>query len=1013
VLTAFAAGQAGTAPLGDFAPALQWVKTVNGSGADTITAAGADAIGNLYIVGTTSSIDFPTMGATQHNAGGTPLVRIEIATGVAAKLYPAGLSLATSIASDSRNPATLYASTSNALFRSIDQGSTWSPLSQVAASVTVRFLIVDSSNSNTLYAATDVQGVLKSTDGGLTWNAINTGIAPSADGTISATHIWTDPKFPQVLFAATNDGVVRTANGGVSWSVVSTAAAFDDSLIFDPFTAGTVYWGTSEGILKSTDEGQTFVRLSTLPDHSPALALVADPAHAGVFYAGSYSGIYRTVDSGMTWVNKAPGATSVLAVDPGSSTFYANIAPFGIVKTTDGFSNLTPLGPPVAAPREILIAGPNLFELTAPSSDVFAVKFDLNGNVVYSTYFGGSATDAAAALAVGPDGSLYVTGPTLSIDFPVTADVDSTTKPGTPGTPSSFVFKLNPDGSLAWSTYFADFSTTVDAIAVDSTGAPYISGSTSGRLPTTPGAYQTDFQPAELCGFQCLPSPSAAFVTKFRVDAAGLVYSTYVSSDSHKNIVTVAQALAVDSSGNVWFGGRGNVVALNASGSGLIASTMQAGISIAALALDSRSNVYATGSASTFYPDSSTPAFVFPATLGAVQPTPQPATPFLPGQMPPGGISDAFVIEWDNILSRILAATLLGGELADAGESIAVDAAGNVIISGITDSKAFPTHAPFQVSFSVRAGFVAGLDSSLSHLYFSTYLGDSRPFDARMAVFDHRGNVFVAGSTLSTNSQFVGGDPGQSFGGGNLAVVNLVSLPAAPALRLDSVVHLASRLAGPIAPGEPILAIGSGFENDAQLVIDGALLTSTLSPAGVEAVIPDTAKTSGTYVVQVSSRGSLSNPVYVPAAPASPGIYSVDNTGYGQGYILNSDGTLNSPMNPASPGSPITIFASGVGSFTLTDDFAVTAQPPAVFIDGFYANGIIAEEGPVDGFLGNVFRIKVLVPNPATPASQNPNLVNFRFPPQVGVKLIIGAVNKFNPDNSAMISEGGLLLNVR
>jgi hypothetical protein len=590
--------------------------------------------------------------------------------------------------------------------------------------VTVRFLIVDSSNSNYLYAATDVQGILKSTDGGITWNPINTGIAPLADGAISATHIWTDPKFPQVLFAATNDGVVRSANGGASWSVVSTAAAFDDSLISDPFTAGTVYWGTSEGILKSTDEGQTFVRLSTLPDQSPALALGADPTHPGVFYAGSYSGIYRTVDSGMTWANRTPGATSVLTVDPRSSTFYASIAAFGIVKTTDGFGTLTPLGPPVAAPREILIAGPNLFEVTAPSSDVFAVKFDPNGNVVYSTYFGGSATDAAAALAVGPDGSLYVTGATLSIDFPVTAGVYSTTKPGTPGTLSSFVFKLNPDGSLGWSTYFADL-TTVDAIAVDSTGAPYISGSTNGRLPTTPGAYQTDFQPVETCAFQCFPSPSAAFVAKFRTDAAGLVCSTYVSSDSHKNVVTVALALAVDSSGNVWFGGRGNVVGLNAGGSRLIASTMQAGISIAALALDSNSNVCATGSASSIYPDSSTPAFVFPATLGAVQPAPQPATPFLPGQMPPGGISDAFVVEWDSSLSRILAATLLGGELADAGESIAVDAPGNVIISGITDSKAFPTHAPSQVSFSARAGFVAGLDPSLSHLYFSTYLGDT------------------------------------------------------------------------------------------------------------------------------------------------------------------------------------------------------------------------------------------------------------------------------------------------
>jgi uncharacterized protein (TIGR03437 family) len=139
----------------------------------------------------------------------------------------------------------------------------------------------------------------------------------------------------------------------------------------------------------------------------------------------------------------------------------------------------------------------------------------------------------------------------------------------------------------------------------------------------------------------------------------------------------------------------------------------------------------------------------------------------------------------------------------------------------------------------------------------------------------------------------------------------------------------------------------------------------------------------------------------------------VDGSGFGQGYILNSDGTLNSPSNPAAAGSAITLYATGAGAFTIDNGFAVTALTPAVFVGGFYANGIASVDGPVDGFPGNVYRISVYVPDPATLAAQNPNLKDFHFPPQVGVKLVMGQVGPGNPESSPLISQGGLVLNVK
>ncbi len=93
--------------------------------------------------------------------------------------------------------------------------------------------------------------------------------------------------------------------------------------------------------------------------------------------------------------------------------------------------------------------------------------------------------------------------------------------------------------------------------------------------------------------------------------------------------------------------------------------------------------------------------------------------------------------------------------------------------------------------------------------------------------------------------------------------------------------------------------------------------------------------------------------------------------------------------------------------------FAVATLQPSVFVDGFYANGIAATATPVEGLPGTVYQLGVYVPDPAKLAASNPNFANFKLPPQVGVKLVFGDVNPFNPDNSAIISQAGLVLNVK
>src|SRR5437660_12099220 len=119
-------------------------------------------------------------------------------------------------------------------------------------------------------------------------------------------------------------------------------------------------------------------------------------------------------------------------------------------------------------------------------SDAFVTKLDPTGTaLVYSTYLGGSSGDFANGIAVDATGSAYVTGSTLSADFPTTPGAAQTTFGG--GLVDAFVTKLNPTASaLCYSTYLGGNSFDHGiGIAVDAAGNAYVTGDTaSTNFPT-------------------------------------------------------------------------------------------------------------------------------------------------------------------------------------------------------------------------------------------------------------------------------------------------------------------------------------------------------------------------------------------------------------------------------------------------------------------------------------------------------------------------------------------------
>jgi uncharacterized protein (TIGR03437 family) len=602
----------------------------------------------------------------------------------------------------------------------------------------------------------------------------------------------------------------------------------------------------------------------------------------------------------------------------------------------------------------------------AGQTNVFVTKLDPSGNILYSTYYGGGSENPAA-MTVDAAGDVYVTG-SAALGFPTTA---GTYSPGVPppylgatvgnGGAAGFLFKLKPDGSLGYSTYFAT-AQTPQAIAADKSGSVWVAGNTHGGLPATPGALQTTYccpqQPGQIF---FVPQPDEAFLARFDPAASTLLFATYVNAGG---TIGLSMTLAVAPDGTAYLGNSDGIYRIDATGSSMLASFTQLR-SIQALALAPDGSLYVAGIPTTFQPGP-----------GAFQTTSNP----LP-ELPTEGVERAFdaIVRLDPQLQNVLSGTNFYSFYGTTINSLALDAAGNVYAGGTT-TPGLPKRTPFQQGFT--QGFMSELPGDLTSLLFSSNFGDDYGFTVRGVAAGSKGNIILAGPEGVKNQV-----PSPS----NIWV-NSLTLAPPPAVRIDAIDNAASLVDGTISPGETILVQGAGFGSDAQLLMAGvAVPVISIAPTKIIATFPSTFQ--GTYAfVEVHSGGAVSNQLLVSVVPVSAGLFSANGLGYGQGYILNHDGTLNTPSNPAAPGDRITIYATGVGPVSFNNGYAVTQYPVAVFIDGFYCNGVAAIMGPVAGFPGDVYQLTVYVPIPGNFAPNDPALQNFTFPAQDPVILQIDGV---------------------
>ena len=522
------------------------------------------------------------------------------------------------------------------------------------------------------------------------------------------------------------------------------------------------------------------------------------------------------------------------------------------------------------------------------TQEAFVAKLNALGELQYSTYLGGSGSDAGFAIAVDATDAAYVAGQTGSVNFPVTAGAFQSSFQG--GLSDCFVSKLNAEGSaLVYSTHLGGGGLDLCAgLAIDSSHNAYVTGTT----------YSTNF-PVQAPIQSSLLGSATAFVTELNPAGSALLYSTYLGG----SVLDSGTAIAVDSNGAAYVvGSTGSPdfpvtpgvfqVALNGTlnafvtkllpgGSGLVYSTFIGGSasdSAQAIAIDSLSQAVIGGL---------TTSANFPVT-NAIQPTFQ-------------GDIDAIGAVLNASGTGLVFSSFFGGAGDDRAYAVEALPSFSFFLAGLTASSNFP------VSFAIQTAFAGDYDGfALSAAYGS---GEAFLPLAPCRVADTR-----------SGSGFTGAFGAPSLLGGatrNFPIqsssCDVPSTAQAYSLNITAVPHgaLGYLTAWPAGSGVPIAAT---LNSPGGIVIANAALV----PAGIGGAISVYASNDTDVVIDINGYfAPASTPQALKFYPVTP--CRIADTRTGSGFTgsfgppaLVAEATRSFPVQQSTCGLPSTAQAYSV-----------------------------------------------------------------------------------------------------
>lgn len=363
---------------------LREIQRYNSSAQNQISRTYDPGTGTWEIVGPVSS---PNNGTGQMNGSG----RINCIT-----FHPT-------------DPNTIFVGApSGGVWKTTDNGATWAEFSGGLTRLGVSSIVIDPNTPSTMYIGTGDRdggdspgyGVWRSTDGGISWHARNSGM-----GNRTVYEVLMDPTNSNILIASTNGSrIYRSTDAGASWTYTSTASSCKD-IAFHPTDSNIIY-ASGTSVNRSTNNGVSFTQINSgTPTGVQRIALAVSPDEPNWVYliAGDGSGldgIYRSTNSGANFSTRTT-TPNVLGYDTtggtGSQAWYdlviaadptdANVIYTGGVnlwKSVDGGATMTCTSYWVSPQGGIDVV----------HADQHALEFSPHTNAIYNGNDGGVYTSS-------------------------------------------------------------------------------------------------------------------------------------------------------------------------------------------------------------------------------------------------------------------------------------------------------------------------------------------------------------------------------------------------------------------------------------------------------------------------------------------------------------------------------------------------------------------------------------------------------------------------------------------
>lgn len=585
---------------------------------------------------------------------------------------------------------------------------------------------------------------------------------------------------------------------------------------------------------------------------------------------------------------------------------------------------------------------------------VFVAKLDATGsNLIFADYIGGSSQDFGYAIALDATNNIWLAGSTSSSDFPVVDAYQGTF----PGGFNGFLTKVSADGSsLLYSTYLggngADFPA---GIALDATQNIIVGGYTS----------STNFPVAN--AYQSTPSANQAgmygnygFITKFTPTGSALVFSTYLGGGSTTPVncgpapcwpspISNVSGIAVDQAGNIYAGGytdtdnlpvtSGAYQTTNTSGQGAFVgflskfggsgsiqySTYFYGsqfTTVNAVAVDSSGSAFVTGEGIS--------DGTFPLTTTSI------CDPAVSGLACDYG----FVTKFDPTGSSLIYSTFLGANNSAIPRSIVLDASDDAYVLSGSANNSYATVNAMEPYNGGNELLLVKLDPTGTSQLWATYLGGSLDDYPSGIATDPSGNLYISGSTDSTDLPVTPGAFQQGLAGNFDAFVMKIGPASAPAVTFgaNSLQFGSQTIGSTTAQSISVRNMGSAPLTIGSITVTGDFLETDNCTPSVSAAGSCSLSIAFTPTAAGLRSGALT---MADDAAGSPHVVGLSGFGLGAMATPNSQNlTFPATIVGTSSSQQIVMLSNNgnqtlnVSSVSVSGDFSQTNRCPAALAAG-------------------------------------------------------------------------------